>query len=127
MLTILASQLDISREFLPIDKWLDQVCAIAAGTEHSGADGVDHKAHGLSNGINGELITIKEISLSTKASPHMLADFFREDFQHMAGGDVIMDTAGARRVSATLRAADTVKAEVVKKYVEGWKEIGLLG
>ena len=127
MLIILASRLDISREFLPIDKWLDRVGAIAADTEHSGADGVDHKAHELSNGSDTGPITIKEISFSTPASPQMLGDFFREDFQHMAGGDVIMDTAGARRVSATLRDSDTVKAEVVKRYVEGWKKIGLLG
>lgn len=96
-------------------------------TEHSGADGVDHKAHELSNGSDTGPITIKEISFSTPASPQMLGDFFREDFQHMAGGDVIMDTAGARRVSATLRGSDTVKAEMVKRYVEGWKKIGLLG
>lgn len=119
ILTTLASQLGISREFLPFDKWLDRVGAIAADTEDSGADGVDREAHELSNNNKEGPITPKDNSSFSPAPPHMLADFFRKDFLHMAGGDVIMDTAGARRISATLRDSDAVKADVVKRYVEG--------
>ncbi len=123
MLTVLASQLDISREFVPFDKWLDRIGAIAADTKDCGADS---KSNGLNHDNSVGPPAVEGTSASSQAPPHMLADFFRHDFQHMAGGDVIMDTAGARSVSPTLRNSDVVKANVVKRYVEEWRRMGIL-
>ena len=124
MLTVLASQLDISRECVPFDEWLDRIGAIVADSKDRGADS---KSNGLDHDNNVGPPAVEGTSASSQAPPHMLTDFFRHEFQHMAGGDVIMDTAGARSVSATLRNADVVKAEVVKGYVEGWRRMGFLG
>jgi thioester reductase-like protein len=54
-----------------------------------------------------------------------LAEFFRNDFQHM--GDVVMGTAQARKLSPTLENMGPVSAEIVGKYVDYWKREGFLG
>ena len=123
MLSLLASQLDLPHEFLTLNKWLDRVDATASDMRGVGADG---KIRGLSTKNDAGLVAHHRNVSPSQAPPHMLADFFRHDFQHMAGGDVIMDTAGARNISAVLRASDLIKAEVMKKYVEGWRRMGVL-
>lgn len=56
----------------------------------------------------------------------MLADFFKQDFQHMSGGNVILDTARARAISPTLRGMDAVNGELVACYVDQWRRMGFL-
>ncbi|KAI1432578.1 hypothetical protein GGR50DRAFT_673698 [Xylaria sp. CBS 124048] len=56
----------------------------------------------------------------------LLADFFRDDFQHMACGGVILDTRNARRMSSTLRRAVPVDDGLVRAYVREWKRVGVL-
>lgn len=56
----------------------------------------------------------------------ILMDFLAQDFRHMSGGGIVLDTSKARQVSATLRNADSVSAETITKYVESWKEYNLL-
>ena len=55
-----------------------------------------------------------------------LLAFFEGDFEHMSGGDVIMDTAETRRVSKTLRQTGGVDEKLISKYVNTWKELGFL-
>ena len=99
ILTTLASKLGIpSAEFLPFDEWMDRVGAFAADKG----------------------------SKDDRSAATMLAEFFKQDFQHMSGGNVILDTARARSISATLRGMDAVEAELVASYVDQWKRIGFL-
>ncbi|KAF2173929.1 hypothetical protein M409DRAFT_16197 [Zasmidium cellare ATCC 36951] len=55
-----------------------------------------------------------------------LLAFFEGDFEHMSGGDVIMDTAETRRVSKTLRQTGGVDENLISKYVDMWKHLGFL-
>lgn len=55
-----------------------------------------------------------------------LLPFFEGDFEHMSGGDVIMDTAETRRVSKTLRQTGGVDEKLISKYVDMWKQLGFL-
>lgn len=55
-----------------------------------------------------------------------LLAFFEGDFEHMSGGDVIMDTAETRRVSETLRQTGGVDEKLISKYVDMWKQLGFL-
>ncbi|KAF2004768.1 acetyl-CoA synthetase-like protein [Amniculicola lignicola CBS 123094] len=55
-----------------------------------------------------------------------LAAFFEGDFEHMSGGEIILDTAQSRRASKSLRYQRAVGDELVRRYVEGWKKAGFL-
>jgi hypothetical protein len=55
-----------------------------------------------------------------------LGDFFEEDFEHMACGDVVLDTYQTRQVSPSLRKLSSMEAYEVGKYVVWWKKAGLL-
>jgi thioester reductase-like protein len=99
VLTTLAYKLDISStEFLPFDEWMDRVSDFAAdkGTKED------------------------------RSAAMMLAEFFKHDFQHMSGGNVILDTARARAISHTLRGMDAVEGELVASYVDQWRKMGFL-
>lgn len=56
----------------------------------------------------------------------MLAEFFRQDFQHMSGGEVILGTDRAQSISATLRGMDAVTGDLVASYVDHWRRRGFL-
>lgn len=55
-----------------------------------------------------------------------LAAFFEGDFEHMSGGEIILDTAEARRASKSLRCQRAVGDELVRRYVQGWRNGGFL-
>jgi hypothetical protein len=55
-----------------------------------------------------------------------LADFFRIDFKHMAGGNIILDTAMTRRVSPTLRDIEPVSEGTIVSFITHWKNTGFL-
>ncbi|KAF2280128.1 acetyl-CoA synthetase-like protein [Westerdykella ornata] len=55
-----------------------------------------------------------------------LLDFFRNDFQALANGDVILDTTVARSVSTHLRASGAISKDLIVEYIRRWREIGHL-
>lgn len=55
-----------------------------------------------------------------------LEGFFRADFEHMACGDVILDTKNARDVSPTLRRLGRLSRDTLVSYIDYWKSIGYL-
>lgn len=63
---------------------------------------------------------------SKSAQAVKLADFFAEDFEHMACGSVVLDTYQTRQVSSTLRKLGPTGVNEVQKYVEWWKKAGIL-
>jgi len=71
---------------------------------------------------------IQELQTLSSASSQALelSEFFEEDFEHMACGDVIMDTYQSRHVSLSLRQMGPVNGEDVSKYIRYWKKTGIL-
>ncbi|KAL9031277.1 MAG: hypothetical protein Q9196_000684 [Gyalolechia fulgens] len=55
-----------------------------------------------------------------------LETFFRTDFEHMACGNVILDTRNTREISPTLRRLASVGNETLASYVRYWKSVGYL-
>jgi acyl transferase domain-containing protein/nucleoside-diphosphate-sugar epimerase/acyl carrier protein/SAM-dependent methyltransferase len=55
-----------------------------------------------------------------------LVDFLGHDFERMSCGGVLLATEKAREHSPTLRNVGPVSANVVRKYVQSWKEKGFL-
>lgn len=55
-----------------------------------------------------------------------LAGFFVQDFEHMAGGEIIMDTAMARKASQCLRGMDAVSKDLIVAYIDRWRNSGFL-
>ena len=55
-----------------------------------------------------------------------LAGFFTGDFEHMAGGGIIMDTGKARKASQCLRGINAIDEDLVVAYVARWREAGFL-
>ncbi|KAJ5787111.1 hypothetical protein N7457_002101 [Penicillium paradoxum] len=53
-------------------------------------------------------------------------DFFEHKFEHMSCGGVTMATDNTLEHSATLRATQPIRDEVVRKYFQFWKETGFL-
>ncbi|KAH0494010.1 hypothetical protein TgHK011_000646 [Trichoderma gracile] len=53
-------------------------------------------------------------------------DFFEHKFKHMSCGGVTMATDHALEHSETLRAVQPVSDELVRKYIQAWKESGFL-
>jgi hypothetical protein len=84
-------------------------------------------------GLDGNALTsldkwlagIKKMT-ENAASTDLLIDFFENDFQHMSGGGVVLDTRVSRAVSPTLQQADVVEDELVAAYVKQWKCRGIL-
>jgi len=71
--------------------------------------------------------TEKVIAADDEGNPaKVLGDFFRDDFEYMAGGSVILDTANARGVSNTLAKADMVSEADIGRCVDFWKREGFL-
>ncbi|KAL9005017.1 MAG: hypothetical protein Q9188_002198 [Gyalolechia gomerana] len=55
-----------------------------------------------------------------------LETFFRTDFEHMACGNVILDTGHTREISPTLRRLTSISNETIASYVRHWKSVGYL-
>lgn len=56
----------------------------------------------------------------------ILMEFLVKDFQQMSAGGIVLDTSKTQQVSATLRNAGGVSGETIVKYVQAWKDSGLL-
>ncbi|KAL8748078.1 MAG: hypothetical protein Q9190_000106 [Brigantiaea leucoxantha] len=59
-------------------------------------------------------------------SPSDLMSFFRNDFLHMSGGDLVLDTANCQKLSPTLRSAGPVEPKDIELYIAFWRRSGLL-
>ena len=55
-----------------------------------------------------------------------LEGFFRDHFQDLAQGTVVLDTTRARGVSKTLKSQGAVGKEVLEDYVRRWRRDGFL-
>jgi thioester reductase-like protein len=55
-----------------------------------------------------------------------LAVFFAKDFEHMASGEIVMDTGKAREVSGCLRGTNAIDKDLIAAYVARWHEAGFL-
>ncbi|KAI1810887.1 putative polyketide synthase [Poronia punctata] len=55
-----------------------------------------------------------------------IVDFLQNDFERMACGEVVLDTRNSVGDSLTMREMKGVDLEVVKGYVDGWRERGFL-
>ncbi|KAG7107450.1 Non-canonical non-ribosomal peptide synthetase ascB like protein [Verticillium longisporum] len=55
-----------------------------------------------------------------------LEGFFRDHFQALASGSVVLDTARALAVSETLRGSGGVPQQLIAKYVARWRKQGFL-
>ncbi|KAL4949471.1 hypothetical protein BDW69DRAFT_202816 [Aspergillus filifer] len=55
-----------------------------------------------------------------------IADFFEEDFEWMSGGGVVLSTETSRRHSPVLRQVGPVPGEIVRRYLDYWREIGVI-
>jgi len=66
-------------------------------------------------------------ALSDKSAQAVkLGEFFEEDFEHMACGNVVLDTYQARQVSLNLRKLGSTRVYEMQKYIEWWKKAGVL-
>lgn len=99
VLAILTSKLGIPKAgFVPLDDWLKRVETFVTDKGSQ-----------------------EDISAAT-----MLTDFFRQDFQHMSGGNVILDTMETRRISKTLGDMDAVEGDLIASYVDHWRKMRFL-
>lgn len=55
-----------------------------------------------------------------------LETFFREDFEHMASGSIVLDTKNAREASPTLHNLGTIHDDLLLAYIRQWKHAGYL-
>ncbi|EFW13279.1 putative NRPS-like protein biosynthetic cluster [Coccidioides posadasii str. Silveira] len=55
-----------------------------------------------------------------------LASFFKEDFERMSGGSLMLGTETSQRYSPTLRKAGTVTKEIMQQYLAYWKSIEVI-
>ncbi|KAL4961548.1 uncharacterized protein BDV14DRAFT_192236 [Aspergillus stella-maris] len=55
-----------------------------------------------------------------------IAEFFEQDFEWMSGGGVVLSTETSRRHSPVLRRVGPVSGDVVRRYVDYWRGIGLI-
>jgi hypothetical protein len=55
-----------------------------------------------------------------------LVDFLDTHFVRMSCGGLVLDTAKSREHSETLRREEAVSAELMRKYVRAWKDMGFL-
>ena len=55
-----------------------------------------------------------------------LERFFRHDFVPLAAGEIRLQTVAAREVSRVLRSCGGVGVEVLRKYLQSWREQGVI-
>lgn len=65
-------------------------------------------------------------SSETENPASKLVDFLDEHFIRMSCGGLILDTTKSREHSQTLANEGPVSADIVRKYVHTWKEMGFL-
>lgn len=56
----------------------------------------------------------------------MLIDFLELDFQRMSCGGLLMDVTKTKEYSQTLAKLGPVEADVARKYVQAWKDMGFM-
>lgn len=56
----------------------------------------------------------------------MLVDFLEDNFERMSCGGLLLSTSQATKHSPTLAATGPVSSEVVRRYVQYWKDCGFL-
>lgn len=66
------------------------------------------------------------LSIETDNPAGRLIDFLDGHFERMSCGGLLLDTSHSREHSKTLAAQGPVSAEVARKYVRAWKEMGFL-
>ncbi|KAL4998839.1 putative polyketide synthase [Aspergillus recurvatus] len=66
------------------------------------------------------------LSIDTDNPAGRLIDFLDHHFLRMSCGGLLLDTTRTREHSLTLAAQGPVSAEVARKYVKAWKEMGFL-
>lgn len=64
---------------------------------------------------------IKQVEQATE-----LAEFFRDDFEALACGSIVLDTSEARKVSKTLRGSSGVEKNLIRSYIHRWQRSGFL-
>lgn len=55
-----------------------------------------------------------------------ISDFFKEDFERMAGGLLVLSTENTRKVSSTFRSVKPVDRDLIAAYISWWKSCGFL-
>ncbi|KAL4792591.1 putative NRPS-like enzyme [Aspergillus venezuelensis] len=55
-----------------------------------------------------------------------IADFFGQEFEWMSGGGVVLSTETSRRHSPVLRRVGPVSQEIVRRYLDYWRGVGLI-
>lgn len=55
-----------------------------------------------------------------------LCEFFQNDFQALANGNVVLDTTVARRDSPNLRGSGGLSKDLIVEYVRRWRTAGFL-
>ncbi|KAI2897238.1 transcriptional regulator family: Helix-turn-helix [Aspergillus niger] len=56
----------------------------------------------------------------------VMADWLRDNFERMSCGGLLLDTSRARERSPSLRALGPVGEEVVRRYIQKWRQTGFL-
>ncbi|KAL7899822.1 citrinin polyketide synthase [Trichoderma sp. SZMC 28014] len=70
---------------------------------------------------------VKSCDASTTENPaKQLMSFWETHFLRMSTGPLILDTKHSREHSKTMRESGPVESELVKKYIQRWKEEGFL-
>lgn len=89
----------------------------------------------LANAIQADVVPFEEWVRRVRSYPGpvewenpamKLIAFFEHDYTRMSCGGLLLDTALACEHSKTLRAVGPVGADVARKYVQAWKDIGFL-
>ena len=78
-----------------------------------------------------EWITQVEVSAVTNeghmANPaQSLLEFYKSDFERMAGGDIKLDMSNCLKASPSLRKVDGIPASLLAAYVDCWRSDGFL-
>ena len=125
--------------WLPVDRAASALVDIILKTERS------ELIYHLENPVRQPLsalgaFVIDELKLKDKSIPFdewlsrvkksgyakSLVDFFQNDFQALANGDVILDTSVARSASPHLRATGGISKALIVEYMRRWKAMGFL-
>ena len=77
--------------------------------------------------FNAWLKRVEEFAGSTEENPaHKVLKFLKEDFERMACGGLVMETAKCRKHSKTLARQENLGMDLIRQYVRGWKSISFL-
>ncbi|MCJ1251634.1 hypothetical protein MMC30_008869 [Trapelia coarctata] len=65
-------------------------------------------------------------SVETENPAKKILEFFDEHFLRMACGGLVLNTTRSREHSKTLASGEPVSADLARRYVQAWKEMGFL-